>query len=185
MPLRAQDYRESDPRVPFAQVVYQRRRVALFAKSFSNYRQESGIVHRLLQESLCTRLERPVPIWDATRPETTVTGIVDRPSFPFNLSTALKPSPAGKPKSGMIRSGMCFRASAILALHPPQRQRRKLFPLRHTWRLSLTSGSSSIIRILLDSCLLPVFQQTLFVDEILNSNSHPSHEGLRRFVCAS
>src|ERR1700682_1036327 len=51
-----------------------------------------------------------------SRAEITITGIKARLSFAFTRSMTLKPSPAGKPRSKIIKSGACFRASAILAI---------------------------------------------------------------------
>jgi hypothetical protein len=50
-----------------------------------------------------------------SRPDKTITGIEDSFSLAFILSRTLKPSPAGRPRSSITKSGRCFRASAILA----------------------------------------------------------------------
>src|SRR6266849_4125557 len=66
-----------------------------------------------------------------------------------------KPSPAGKPRSRITRSGLCLRASLIAVMASAAKQVSKWFALRRTCSPRRISGSSSTMRIFLFMATTP------------------------------
>ena len=98
-----------------SQVIHDRvfLRLRSFPEGLPDDRQKFGIVHRLLQKGLGARLSHTFQVvanlaaGDHDNRHPGQAGIF------LNLSIRRKPSPAGSPRSRMMRSGSLLRASAM------------------------------------------------------------------------
>ena len=77
--------------------------------------QKFVVVHGLLKKSLSSGLQYTLPVCvRVAGGAAMMTGITERYAFALSLSMTTKPSPPGRPRSRIIKSGWCFRASEML-----------------------------------------------------------------------
>jgi hypothetical protein len=95
----------------------------LFAKSLSNYRLESGIFTGYCKKAIVPALSA-LSLFDMRTAGNNNHRDHRQSVVSFQFLQGAKAITGGKPRSRIIRSAMCFRASAILATPSPEKQRR-------------------------------------------------------------
>jgi hypothetical protein len=82
--------------------------VVFFIEGLPNHGQEFISLNRLLQESSRASIEYTFLVCSPVTPRQD-----ERWRFVFNISKTTNPSPAGKPRSSTIKSGVFLRASEM------------------------------------------------------------------------